>query len=172
MLIFFYDLGNVSQIVRQCRYVTKGNISGIFEKTYIFDVCDLFYMCRLSFHKVYTTGKRSCIDLILDLSLIACISRFFKVTERNMAPKKCGHDKADLCIFFLKLGVFPCYLTANACNGRVLRLQNEFLCLNENYPTDKQVTLLCVLGVVHLASNNAKLRHFQFSVSSSFRSSF
>ena len=63
-----------------------------------------------------------------------------------------------------------CYLTANAFNDRVLRLQNEFLCLSclsENCQTIERDAFLCVLGVVHIVSNSAKLRHFQFSVCTS-----
>ena len=85
--------------------------------------------------------------------------------------KKHGAEKRHYKIVLLFLaGMFPCYLTANAFNDRVLRLQNEFLCLsclNGNCQTVERDAFLCVLGVVHIASNRAKLRHFQFSVSTS-----
>ena len=51
--------------------------------------------------------------------------------------------------------MFPGYLTANAFNDRVLRLQNEFLCLSclsGNCQTVERDAFLCVLGVVHICS--------------------
>ena len=84
-------------------------------------------MCRLPFYKVYATEKQPCIDLIFRSFFSSLHKPFLLSYKMKRGAEKCGHDKPDLCILFLKLGGFPCYLTADVCNSRVLKLQNEFL---------------------------------------------
>ena len=109
--------------------------------------CDLFYICRLPFHKVYTTEKTALYWFHFRSFFNSLHKPFLLSDKKKHGPEK----KMPLWHFatnYFSRSRFLCYLTANACNSRVLRLQNEFPYLNENYQTDERDTFHYVFDMI------------------------
>ena len=120
--------------------------------------CDLFYISVDFQFTKYIPQKRV-------LNWFNLRSFFNKLHKQSFfqVTKKTRYRKMPLrfCCYFSHC-MFPCYLTANAFNERVLRLQNEFLCLSclsGNCQTVERDPFLYVLGVVHIASNSTHVQY-------------
>lgn len=152
----------------------KGTLAHFWKNIYMYIFlawCDLFYICRLPFHKVYTTEKTALYWFHFRSFFNSLHKPFLLSDKKKHGPEK----KMPLWHFvtnYFSCSRFLCYLTANACNSRVLRLQNEFPYLNENYQTDERDTFRYVLGVVNRASSNVKVTTFSFLVLSFYVSLF